>query len=460
MTRPAPNTVALPPGVVPMSLKDVDVRLSEAVGMLMRRHHHAEDSTCDWCLVVSRHLLAAATNLIKAHAHREDPVAAFIRRHRDGHTQRDEVGSAAHVAVDDLLDAYRLHADTGVPLTEPTPSPAPPGDDGERQEPLTVTVPGLTEADHSTVNAVYDRSYLTYLGAHVDLTDEPDNSDDDLNRTIKAQRHALREVAAYVHGLSEKRHMNDASHALLTFRDLNHFPSRFDSGACCCGEDIDDDDMRGCAQWRALTDAARDVRIGGSDPTPTVLHRAVDGYNRCGIVADVDVFGEVLADLGAKLTTEFRVFRAAFHADAVNRLPYPVTVVDQALALLSALTGALNQTRTPTAAEIVDSERGEEVTPAGDAVRLHLVSHHWLPEALGMTDEAAERLHGYIHAGRLKMWRTGVPHDVADMTVNIDDGIMIVAKMPASEGGDTYRELFRQWRDRYVFGAEADGTTA
>lgn len=60
-------------------------------------------------------------------AHRGSDVEAFIKRERDAH---EVIAPAGARALDRLLDDYRLHADCGVPLTEPTPS-----DGGGSQDP-------------------------------------------------------------------------------------------------------------------------------------------------------------------------------------------------------------------------------------------------------------------------------------------------------------------------------------
>ncbi len=437
------NAVVLPPGVTPVPLKDVDRTVSEAVGLLMRRHHHSTDSTCDWCLQVARHVLADATNLVKSRAHRDDPVATFIRRHRDEYDRADPAG---HNALDDLLDAYRLHADTGVPLTEPTPSPQPDDGDERLQRPCQ-TVPGFGAEDGDTATRMYEQEYLTYIGANIE---HPDLSDEGLNQGVQAHRHALLKTAEYVYRLAEGRRRNDAATALVNYRDLHHYPSRIVPGMCVCGEDIEDDGLglEGCVHWRSLTDAVRDVRVGDAEMPASVVQRAVDGYSRSGEIVDTDVFAEVLHDLGGKLFDEFRLFRAAFHADQVGRLRYPLTVLDKALGVLSALTGALNHTRTLTTPEIVDRERSEAATEAGDLLRLHLVSHHWMPEVLGMTDEGAYRLHNYLHAGRLGTppW---VPHDVDAVTFDVRTGLTFVGKLKAEDGALTYQRLFREHRARH-----------
>lgn len=52
-----------------------------------------------------------------AQPRRDDNVAAFIKRHRDEYPDRWDRG---YIALDNLLDNYRLHADTGVDLTVDT----------------------------------------------------------------------------------------------------------------------------------------------------------------------------------------------------------------------------------------------------------------------------------------------------------------------------------------------------
>jgi hypothetical protein len=445
-----PNTVTLPPGVQPLRLCDVPHGLAEAVGILMRRHHHGADSTCDWCLKTAREVLAATINLIKATPDRDDPVAAFIRRHRDLHAQQDEVGTAAFGAVDDLLDAYRLHADTGRPLTEPTPDAGHFRDGGpERIEAVPVRVPGLSDTDQVWLRTnVYGVAYLSYLGADGDAP--ADFSDVSLNRSVAAHHYALSRVARHAYGIAQHRSRGDAAQALLTFRDLNHFPSRFDDGACCCGEPLDDEGLStGCAQWQALTEAARDIHHSGENLPLSVLHRAVEGFGRSGEIIDPDAFGEALAELGDKLVDEFQAYRAAFHAGKVHRMAYPLPVLDKAMAVLSALTAALNQPRTPTAAEVVDREGSEQRTPAGDPLRVHLVSEHWVPDGLGMTDEEADRFHRYVHAGRIKVVG-GSPHHLDHLDFDAEMAVTVVAAIDPSDGGDTWRNLMRQHMARLL----------
>lgn len=48
----------------------------------------------------------------RGHAERGDPVEAWLKRKRDEYTWE-----SWHI-IDDLLDDYRLHADTGTPLSD------------------------------------------------------------------------------------------------------------------------------------------------------------------------------------------------------------------------------------------------------------------------------------------------------------------------------------------------------
>jgi hypothetical protein len=48
---------------------------------------------------------------------RGDAVAEWIKAKRDKHPQQTQQWTV----LDDLLDTYRLHADCGVPLDQPTP---------------------------------------------------------------------------------------------------------------------------------------------------------------------------------------------------------------------------------------------------------------------------------------------------------------------------------------------------
>lgn len=54
---------------------------------------------------------------------RDSDVAAFIKRHRDRYDKNSAASGKSmdfvrYRALDDLLDDYRLHADTGTPLDE------------------------------------------------------------------------------------------------------------------------------------------------------------------------------------------------------------------------------------------------------------------------------------------------------------------------------------------------------
>jgi hypothetical protein len=65
---------------------------------------------------------------VKAQARRGDPVEAWIKRTRDALTlDRGDDGPAWH-ALNDLLDDYRDHADTGTPLGQEVRGPH--GDEG------------------------------------------------------------------------------------------------------------------------------------------------------------------------------------------------------------------------------------------------------------------------------------------------------------------------------------------
>lgn len=61
-----------------------------------------------------------ATPVARKHRpRRDDPVATWIKEHRDKYARYRLVGgplSGAWPALDDLLDEYRLHADLGVAL--------------------------------------------------------------------------------------------------------------------------------------------------------------------------------------------------------------------------------------------------------------------------------------------------------------------------------------------------------
>lgn len=61
---------------------------------------------------------------IKAYPRRDDPVAAWIKRARDTYVHRpDGTAQEGWHALDHLLDDYREHADTGVPLADEVQGP-------------------------------------------------------------------------------------------------------------------------------------------------------------------------------------------------------------------------------------------------------------------------------------------------------------------------------------------------
>lgn len=49
---------------------------------------------------------------------RGDEVEAWLKRQRDSYDQSNGYGYSAYRALDFALDEYRLHADTGTPLSE------------------------------------------------------------------------------------------------------------------------------------------------------------------------------------------------------------------------------------------------------------------------------------------------------------------------------------------------------
>lgn len=76
-------------------------------------NHDAHEVVCPSCSATIR---ARMADTPAGHRpDRDDEVAAWIKRHR-GKQVRD---GRAWLALDDLLDDYRLHADTGTPLDQP-----------------------------------------------------------------------------------------------------------------------------------------------------------------------------------------------------------------------------------------------------------------------------------------------------------------------------------------------------
>ena len=60
-------------------------------------------------------LLQAAEPHIRHRPQREDAVATWLKKRRDQNPRDPQ----AWFALDNALDDYRLHADTGTPLTQP-----------------------------------------------------------------------------------------------------------------------------------------------------------------------------------------------------------------------------------------------------------------------------------------------------------------------------------------------------
>jgi hypothetical protein len=54
---------------------------------------------------------------------RDDAVAAWLKRHRDVYQSTVAPGASAYAAIDDLLDDYYEHADTGDLLSEDVKDP-------------------------------------------------------------------------------------------------------------------------------------------------------------------------------------------------------------------------------------------------------------------------------------------------------------------------------------------------
>lgn len=57
------------------------------------------------------------TGEVRFYPHRDDPVAQWLKQYRDLHLPHTQ-DNPRWMALDDLLDDYRLHADTGKWLGE------------------------------------------------------------------------------------------------------------------------------------------------------------------------------------------------------------------------------------------------------------------------------------------------------------------------------------------------------
>lgn len=66
---------------------------------------------------------------IKASPRRGDPVAEWLKRKRDEREADGREDADPYSTIDDLLDDYREHADTGTPLSRDVQGPQGPGDE-------------------------------------------------------------------------------------------------------------------------------------------------------------------------------------------------------------------------------------------------------------------------------------------------------------------------------------------
>lgn len=83
--------------------------------------YHLVNMAFDQCVAEEVERRCGPSQSMTAHQPRRDSdVAAWLRAHRERHDYSAGNGFNAWSAIDEVLDDYRLHSDTGTPLTEPS----------------------------------------------------------------------------------------------------------------------------------------------------------------------------------------------------------------------------------------------------------------------------------------------------------------------------------------------------
>lgn len=102
---------------------------------------------------------------------RDDAVEAWIKRHRDQHDRRGTPSDAWYV-LDDLLDDYRLHADTGTMLDLPVEGPRPADDADHRPDALRERLDALLAEALPLAGGRVRRAIVQLQAAFADLDTE------------------------------------------------------------------------------------------------------------------------------------------------------------------------------------------------------------------------------------------------------------------------------------------------
>lgn len=169
----------------------------------------------------------------------------------------------------------------------------------------------------------------------------------------------------------------------------------------------------GPSPWIALSDDLRVAWIRQAEQLiEPMLAAAAEAYSRSNTIVDPDVLDVVTGEDAEKIGARFREWRMAWRSSNDGHIKFPNHAVSAGLAAGAALRAAFGWTPSLTAPEIVDSMRdGEQQTPAGDAVRLHLASAHGHPIGLGAGDGEAGALHEQMHHHASVRY----PHDLSDL---------------------------------------------
>lgn len=189
-----------------------------------------------------------------------------------------------------------------------------------------------------------------------------------------------------------------------------------------------------------------------TDTLRAAAENAAAAFSRSNELVDADVLDEVLAEIADKAAGTFRQFRDAMRAGREHELPYPIAALNHLLAVTAALRAALGYTDTPTAAEVVDAMRVEDVATAEyDDLRLHLFVQHQHWPALWLTDREVRHEHERGHTGPGPLLR----HDPDVVTVPEEAVQMVVDEIDEDQGKGVYQRELDQIRLRL---ARANGT--
>ncbi len=166
-----------------------------------------------------------------------------------------------------------------------------------------------------------------------------------------------------------------------------------------------------------------------------VARHAAAAWSRSGFYLDEEVLDEVLAERAGKAAGTFLQWDDALRMGRADALPFPIAALTDLLAAQAALRAALGYTPTPTAPELIQDRRGsDQITTAGDHVRLHLAAAHGVLFALGASDRlaAAEHLRRHAEAGHPPPGFSG-GHTVDNLTWS-DAGVQAEIALAEAEG--------------------------